>query len=83
MRLNEFIMTFLFKIADGIVHHDVVKPYTLDRCPKTKAEWEDREREFKCPKTNKANVYHCVWDPKGTELKEVCTPVVNIQGNER
>lgn len=62
------------------MHHDEVKLYTVHICPQNKAEWKDREREFKCPETNKRDVYHCVLDSKGTKLLEVCAPVVNIQG---
>nr|XP_022308693.1 uncharacterized protein LOC111114603 isoform X3 [Crassostrea virginica] len=62
------------------MHHDEVKLNTVHKCPQNKAEWKDREREFKCPEINKAHVYHCVLDSKGTKLLEVCAPVVNIQG---
>ena len=57
------------------------KEYRTHKCPQNKAEWKDREREFKCPEINKAHVYHCVLNSEKTELVEVCAPVVNIQGN--
>ena len=59
------------------------KEYRTHKCPQNKAEWKDREREFKCPEINKTHVYHCVLNSEKTELVEVCAPVVNIQGNLR
>ena len=49
-----------------------------DRCPQNKAEWKEREKQFKCPE---ADVYHCVLNSRKSGLVEVCAPDVNIRGN--
>lgn len=57
-----------------------VNAFTVNECPQNKAEWNDREKKFKCPE-KKEDVYHCVLDSEETRLWEACAPVVNIQGN--